>query len=174
MWAKQKGFTIVELLIVIVVIAVLAAVTIVAYNGIQSRAYMSKAVSIVDDVVKIVELYKVDNGVYPSTSGKYVCVGKLSDYPAENGFAAGGCSGFEEEKVDSTFNDALSKYASQIPNGSLPIVNGGSVDYRGIQYFSDGTYAEMYFVIRGKQACPKGTAYQYSTTNNTCVFVLSS
>lgn len=35
---KQSGFTIVELLIVIVVIAILAAITIVAYNGIQQRA----------------------------------------------------------------------------------------------------------------------------------------
>ena len=33
----QKGFTIVELLIVIVVIGILAAITIVAYNGIQNR-----------------------------------------------------------------------------------------------------------------------------------------
>ncbi|MCA9336117.1 prepilin-type N-terminal cleavage/methylation domain-containing protein, partial [Candidatus Saccharibacteria bacterium] len=39
-WAKNKktGFTIVELLIVIVVIAILAAITIVAYNGIQQRS----------------------------------------------------------------------------------------------------------------------------------------
>ena len=35
---KQTGFTIVELLIVIVVIGILAAITIVAYNGIQNRA----------------------------------------------------------------------------------------------------------------------------------------
>lgn len=34
----QKGFTIVELLIVIVVIGILAAITIVAFNGIQERA----------------------------------------------------------------------------------------------------------------------------------------
>lgn len=38
MWAKQSGFTIVELLIVIVVIAILAAITVVAYTGIQNRA----------------------------------------------------------------------------------------------------------------------------------------
>ena len=35
---KDRGFTIVELLIVIVVIAILAAITIDDYNGIQNRA----------------------------------------------------------------------------------------------------------------------------------------
>lgn len=39
---KEKGFTIVELLIVIVVIGVLAAIVIVAYNGVQDRARTSK------------------------------------------------------------------------------------------------------------------------------------
>jgi prepilin-type N-terminal cleavage/methylation domain-containing protein len=42
---KQTGFTIVELLIVIVVIGILAAITIVAYNGIQERARLSHGVS---------------------------------------------------------------------------------------------------------------------------------
>ena len=44
---RRKGFTIVELLIVIVVIGILAAITIVAYTGIQGRAQMSaKSVAI--------------------------------------------------------------------------------------------------------------------------------
>jgi prepilin-type N-terminal cleavage/methylation domain-containing protein len=42
---KQTGFTIVELLIVIVVIGILAAITIVAYNGIQDRARLSAGLS---------------------------------------------------------------------------------------------------------------------------------
>ena len=39
-YTKSRGFTIVELLIVIVVIAILAAITVVAYNGIQNRERM--------------------------------------------------------------------------------------------------------------------------------------
>lgn len=38
MFKSKSGFTIVELLIVIVVIGTLAAISIVAYNGIQDRA----------------------------------------------------------------------------------------------------------------------------------------
>jgi len=63
MWAKQKqpGFTIVELLIVIVVIGILAAITIVAYNGIQSRAKIAASQSAVASAAKTLEQYKVNN-----------------------------------------------------------------------------------------------------------------
>jgi prepilin-type N-terminal cleavage/methylation domain-containing protein len=60
-WAKQSGFTIVELLIVIVVIAILAAITIVSYNGIQNRAKESAAQSGAAQVAKKIALWQVDN-----------------------------------------------------------------------------------------------------------------
>jgi prepilin-type N-terminal cleavage/methylation domain-containing protein len=68
-WAqKQKGFTIVELLIVVVVIAILAAITIVAYNGIQNRAKMSAAQSLVSQANKKILAYAVLNGdQYPTS-----------------------------------------------------------------------------------------------------------
>ncbi|HEX7483861.1 MAG TPA: prepilin-type N-terminal cleavage/methylation domain-containing protein [Candidatus Saccharimonadales bacterium] len=62
---KQRGFTIVELLIVIVVIAILAAITIVAYNGIQGRAKDSTRLSDMTAIRKALELYKTANGQYP-------------------------------------------------------------------------------------------------------------
>lgn len=68
MWAKQtsrSGFTIVELLIVIVVIGILAAITIVAYNGIQSRARDNGRITKIKSIAKAIEMYKVDNGRYP-------------------------------------------------------------------------------------------------------------
>ena len=66
-WAKQKhrGFTIVELLIVIVVIAILAAVTITAFNGVQSRSRDTARIAKIKSIAKAIELYKIDTGRYP-------------------------------------------------------------------------------------------------------------
>ncbi|AHB42363.1 hypothetical protein RAAC3_TM7C00001G0517 [Candidatus Saccharibacteria bacterium RAAC3_TM7_1] len=61
-----SGFTIVELLIVIVVIAILAAITIVAYNGIQGRAQDSTIKADITTLMKKLELYKIDHSdTYP-------------------------------------------------------------------------------------------------------------
>jgi len=62
----KKGFTIVELLIVIVVIAVLAAISIVAYTGLQSRTRDAGRIQKIKDIAKAIELYKIDNGQYPA------------------------------------------------------------------------------------------------------------
>ncbi|MFZ1250539.1 MAG: prepilin-type N-terminal cleavage/methylation domain-containing protein [Candidatus Microsaccharimonas sp.] len=59
------GFTIVELLIVIVVIAILAAITIVAYTGIQTRAQQTKYTQTAQSILKKVEVYKSIVGTYP-------------------------------------------------------------------------------------------------------------
>ena len=64
LWAKQTGFTIVELLIVIVVIAILAAISIVAYNGVQSRARDSIRKQDLAQLSKATKLYYVDKGDY--------------------------------------------------------------------------------------------------------------
>lgn len=62
-----SGFTIVELLIVIVVIAILATISIVAYNGVQNRANDSAIQSDLKNFAKLIEVQKVDLGTYPSS-----------------------------------------------------------------------------------------------------------
>lgn len=67
----SKGFTLVELLIVIVIIAILAAITVVAYNGLTQRANNAAVVSSVESVAKLLRLYKTGENAYPLTSGSY-------------------------------------------------------------------------------------------------------
>lgn len=61
----RSGFTLVELLIVIVIIAILASITAVAYNGIQNKANDSAVKSDLDKFSRSIELYAVTNGSYP-------------------------------------------------------------------------------------------------------------
>ena len=63
-----EGFTIVELLIVIVVIAILATITLVSYSGIQQRAQFAKMQTDLSSLNKAIQLYYSDNGHYPITS----------------------------------------------------------------------------------------------------------
>ena len=65
---KAKGFTLVELLIVIVVIAILAAITIIAYNGIQQRAHTSAQKTAASTLHKKIEAYNAVNSAYPTFS----------------------------------------------------------------------------------------------------------
>ena len=58
MHKRNRGFTIVELLIVIVVIAILAAITIVAFNGVQDRAKASKMKADVAQLAKAMNAAK--------------------------------------------------------------------------------------------------------------------
>lgn len=63
---RTRGFTVVELLIVIVVIAILAAVTILAFTGMRSRAALSSVKADTQKLVKALELQKAETA-YPAT-----------------------------------------------------------------------------------------------------------
>lgn len=66
--SARHGFTIVELLIVIVVIGILAAITIVAYNGVQAKANDAAVMSDLNGLAKKIEMYRATNGDYPNSN----------------------------------------------------------------------------------------------------------
>ena len=70
-WAKgQLGFTIIELLVVIVVIGILAAIVIVAYTGAQARSRDARRKSDIGIIIGYLELYASEHqGLYPVSSG---------------------------------------------------------------------------------------------------------
>lgn len=99
----QKGFTIVELLIVVVVIAILAAITIVSYNGITSRANSSAVKSAAVTVEKKAELYNTDSGNnrYPFTGAD------LTAASASSTFYLNGVTIISTEPVSATGNSTV-------------------------------------------------------------------
>lgn len=64
----KQGFTIVELLIVVVVIAILAAITVVAYNGIQNRAYDTSVQADLNNIAKQILSFNAKEGRLPQGS----------------------------------------------------------------------------------------------------------
>jgi prepilin-type N-terminal cleavage/methylation domain-containing protein len=63
---KSEGFTLVELLIVIVVIAILATLVIVTFTGIQQKARDSVRQTDIDALDEHLEAYYAENGYYPT------------------------------------------------------------------------------------------------------------
>ena len=63
---KSKGFTIVELLIVIVVIGILATLVIVTFTGIQQKARNSQRQTDINALDSHIEAYNASNGYYPT------------------------------------------------------------------------------------------------------------
>lgn len=121
-----NGFTIVELLIVIVVIAILATITIVAYNGIQQRARDSQRRADISTIVKALEMYYTDNGQYPPG----LCTANCS--------INGGWSSTADGSWKNLASQLVPKYLSSLPAdpistpeaaGSFPMNDPKGYDY---------------------------------------------
>ena len=163
---KRRGFTIVELLIVIVVIAILAAITIVAYNGIQQRARVTALYSGIKQVDKSLHLYLTDRGyttwptdstIDPSVpSGNAPIASIIKDTTLNNylqqvpssgtnwfydndgdTFPAGGMSGGVNLCIDSIDSDTATALDKTDDDGNLTT---GNIRYNGSRlYYSLST-----------------------------------
>jgi prepilin-type N-terminal cleavage/methylation domain-containing protein len=67
---NSKGFTIVELLIVIVVIGILAALVLNSFRGVQERARDTERRTDINAQSTQLEVYYTDNGGYPQFTGQ--------------------------------------------------------------------------------------------------------
>ena len=177
---KPTGFTIVELLIVIVVIAILAAITIVAYNGIQQRANNTKRIAAVKQITKLIDGYIATYGTYPSNVTRCLTADNL-------------CT-TNSGTVVTTDNSALMtelRKIGTVPNDVNPAVNGrygiqynynASATFNGevypvrIEYWLDGGGTNCGFDSKIAVAATGGvtstTGYTFNNTTWTTCWVM--
>ena len=144
---KMRGFTIVELLIVIVVVAILATISVVAYNGIQIRAKNAKTVNAAVAWVKILKLYNADKGSWPTSAS---CLGTLTTYEGNSGL----CWPTAGWVVNSTFLSQIQPYTSNYPEpDTTDIATDTNSPRRGLMY---NTNLRIYLFQAGPVAasCP--------------------
>ena len=182
----KRGFTIVELLIAIVVIAILASITIVTFRSIQGKTYDAKMAAGFNQYGKLLEMEYQQNGQFPfgydSTYGSgYVCLGKKDHYPAVDGWEEGACFGQKQSDGSVTtqaatfdsLTSSLLTHTSSLPDVSYkPVdIGGGSSGQlvRGPFYYS--AHPQQYMILYyanysgagGGKACMwGGSLHQYS------------
>lgn len=143
---KDRGFTIVELLIVIVVIGILAAITIVAYNGISNRAKTTKAQATASSIVKKMEAYNAEIGNYPATFSLLTSAASSTTY-----YVAGSDATFLGTAMNApTDEKTINYYSCATPTG-----------YRVAYWKYDGTPAAQTINFGG------------ATTASTCTIIAS-
>jgi len=110
--STQSGFTIVELLIVIVVIGILAAITIVAYNGVTQNAKIASINADLENASKQIRLYQVTNGMYPTSVD-------CSASPAANSICLRSSQGNTFAGLSSINTTSPQSFCVSVTNGSL-------------------------------------------------------
>lgn len=64
---RQRGFTLLEIMVVIVILGILASLVIPSLMGNKDRADRQKAVSDIVTLENALDMYKLDNGRYPTS-----------------------------------------------------------------------------------------------------------
>lgn len=146
---KRRGFTIVELLIVIVVIGILAAITIVAYNGIQVRAKNTKTINATATWIKALKLYNAEKDDWPTVSS---CLGTMTTYQG----GSGRCFTSNAFSVNQTFLDQMQPYITTFLEPDTTDVSNGitNTPRRGILYHISGSDRLIWMMLSGVSNCP--------------------
>lgn len=171
---SRSGFTIVELLIVIVVIAILATIVIVAYNGVQTRAQNTARLTQLKDWQKIFELYKASEGDYPAMPNGTYCLGTgfpagWDGVPRCRDYQYDGDTDYKESDA-SALMTSLKTASANLPGGPYVPVNGTVGPY--VEYSDDNL--QLFGIFKGDpDDCPDGTDYGWDDGDGLLICMLT-
>lgn len=88
---KQQGFTILEIMVVLVIIGILAGMIAPNFIGESDKAKVKKAATDIITLEQALDMYKLNNNVYPSTEqGLDALVNEPTIEPAPRNYPDGG------------------------------------------------------------------------------------
>lgn len=138
MKAIQKGFTLIELMIVIAIVGVLAVVALPAYQDYTARAQMSEALTLAEGQKSAVVEYYSDKGTFPTSNADAgianasTITGKYVKSVAVASVAAAGSAGATSAKATITATMKSSGVNKDISGKTLILEgsqNAGSFDW---------------------------------------------
>lgn len=82
-FSLNKGFSLIELMVVVAIIAVLAAVGMVSYRSANERARDSRRQADLQQIASALEMYRTDEGEYPAALGDLVTGNYMREVPVD-------------------------------------------------------------------------------------------
>ena len=121
----QQGFTLIELMIVVAIIGILAAIAIPAYQDYTIRAQVSEGINLASGAKAAIAEYFMDTGVFPSSNadaGLETSANILGNYVTRVQVSAGG-------RVTVTYGDQANNAILADTLLLTPLANAGSVEW---------------------------------------------
>lgn len=142
---KMRGFSLIELLVAISIIAILTAVGVVSYTSINKRSRDVKRKSDLEQLRSALELFRADNGYYP-----------------------GGCGGGWSDASCLSSDLATSSYMSGIPTDPKGMAyRFQATNLSGANYYGYclATTVETDIPAAGSLPCSPESGYNYTVKN---------